>query len=243
MHTRATHSLTTLGLTALSLSALAPMGHAATVAVPSSPTSSTAFSFTTVPGAGNSLTFELTPETGTFVPVEVTASNFVYTGNWNIDTTSLLAAPSNYLVGHYGFTLAGTQLATVSLYNNGAPATTTVSYFFGIPIGASASSPTDGQLTQTPIDSSITLPFTSVGTGGSFGLAYFDAPTTTGFKVLQGTTPVVSGTFSPNGAFTSDLGSSGPTGSPAVPETSSLGLLAFGALPLLGLARRRSARK
>lgn len=215
------------------LCAFAAPGHttATVVSVPSQPTSTTPFTFTTDPNGPTSLTFELTPESGPFVPVKVTASDFKYTGNWQLDASSLLSNYNTDFVGHYGATLSGSQISTVSLYNNGSASTTMVNYFLGIPIGVSISSPTDGELTTTPITSSITLPFTSIGTGGGFDLSYYDAPTSTGFEVLQGTTPIISGMFDANGKFI-------PSAS-AVPEASPFLLFGLGALPLVALAHRR----
>lgn len=193
------------------------------------------------------LTFEFGPGMN-FAPAELVATNFQYTGNWSVDTNALLADPSAYFVGHLGYTYTlspSAAVTSVSLYNNGTPSTITPNSFFGITLPPTVTSPDDGLLTTIPTTSSITLPFTSVGTSASFDFTYYDPPADATFDVLEGSTTLLAGNFDPNGDFTPTTTAGGvtesftPNGAPAVPEPSSFALIGLGLLPLVWAVRKR----
>ena len=164
-----------------------------------------------------------------FAPTKVLASDFNYAGNWQVDgsgllTDYLLGDPNGYFQGHFDDTLTSdNQISTVTVYNNGTNA--------------------DGDVkTGSPTMTSLTIPFTTIGTSASFTAQYFDPPSNTTLNVLLNNQTLLSGTFNQNGAFTQTGGSGTftPNSSPAVPEPSALALLGLGVLPLIGIARRRS---
>ncbi|MBV9849316.1 MAG: hypothetical protein JO250_06485 [Armatimonadetes bacterium] len=119
------HSLAALGLAATTL---APATHAAAVSTDQYTLQSQGnISFTTptnLVGTSNTLEFIFSPGTD-FAPARITASNFVYSNDWSVDTNSLENSPSSYFKGHDGYTYDFSGVTSVTLYNNGTPSTIT----------------------------------------------------------------------------------------------------------------------
>ena len=249
---RSTQSLAVLGLSALSLAALAP----ATLAVPVTPINlnyqgTYHFDFNAAalgitPGSTGTLDFTFTPDPGNTTYSQVTVKNLTakVSNGWSVSSSNLSSATTNGSVSeniNFNDIFKGPDdpfQSTVD-FRNYDPATGLFQ-----PAG-------------------LTLPVDSIGSEAGFDLAYLDSsqldPST--FAVSLNGKSIYSLQLAPNGqSFGTNIGPGSTVtglngtpdpqvggtggGTPAVPEPSSFALMGLGALPLLGVvrARRRAAR-